>query len=133
MMKNFDAPAGEECTPARANSNTPLQALTLLNDPTFTEAARVLATCLLEKEDQQLVTRAFRHCLSREPSAEEKTILSNFHQKELARFTTDPELAKKFITIGHSKPPENIPPAQLAAATSLTRAIFNLHETITRY
>ena len=133
MMKNFDAPAREECTTARPHSNTPLQALTLLNDPSFTEAARVLATRLLEKNDQDFLSRAFRRCLSRDPDPAEKVILENLHQKELERFKADAELAKKFISVGQSKPPANLEPVQLAAATSITRAILNLHETITRY
>ncbi len=133
MMKNFDAPAREECTTARPHSNTPLQALTLLNDPSFTEAARVLATRLLENGDQDLLSRAFHRCLSRDPDPAEKAILENLHQKELERFKADPELAKKFISVGQSKPPANLDPARLAAATSITRAILNLHETITRY
>jgi len=133
MMKNFDAPAREECTTARPNSNTPLQALTLLNDPSFTEAARVLATRLLEDGDQDLISRAFHRCLSRDPDPAEKAILENLHQKELERFKADPELAKKFISVGQSKPPADLDSVQLAAATSITRAILNLHETITRY
>lgn len=135
MLKSFDAPSREECTADRANSNTPLQALNLLNDPTFTEAARALAARLLsEKEgDANLVARAWLRCLGRPPTAEESVILGEFHTAELARFTASPADAAALLKVGQSPAPATIPPAQLAAATSLARALLNLHETITRY
>lgn len=135
MLKAFDAPAREECATERAESNTPLQALDLLNDPTFTEAARALATLLLTESagETELISRAILRCLSRSPSAQEAAILTRFHQQELARFTADPEAAAKFLAIGESPRPKDIPPVRLAAATSVARAILNLHETITRY
>jgi hypothetical protein len=135
MLKAFDAPAREECTAERSSSNTPLQSLNLLNDPVFTEAARVMAARLLSEPAgaENLVTRAWLLCLSRPPTAEEAKILGDFHAQELQRFTTSPEAATQFLTIGEMPVPQGIPPVQLAAATSLARAILNLHETITRY
>jgi hypothetical protein len=135
MLKAFDAPAREECTPERTNSNTPLQALNLLNDPAFTEAARVMAAKLLTEPQgaDNLVARAWSLCLSRPPTAEESQILSEFHAQELQRFTATPDEAMQLIAVGATPAPKEIPPAQLAAATSLCRAILNLHETITRY
>lgn len=135
MLKAFDAPAREECATERPESNTPLQALDLLNDPTFTEAARALATLLLREnpDPADLVNRATARCLSRPPSAAEAAILTRFHHQELARFTADPAAAAQFLAIGESPLAPDIPPASLAAATSLARALLNLHETITRY
>jgi hypothetical protein len=135
MLKAFDAPSREECTAMRPSSNTPLQALNLLNDPTFTEAARVLASRLLAEPEgeKNLVTRAWFRCLSRPPTAEEIQILGEFHAQELERFTANPEAAAQLLTVGAMPPPKDLPPVSLAAATSLSRAILNLHETITRY
>ncbi|MCW1926383.1 PSD1 and planctomycete cytochrome C domain-containing protein [Luteolibacter arcticus] len=135
MLKAFDAPTREECSPERTSSNTPLQALNLLNDPSFNEAARVLATRLLtEKEgENQLVARAWLRCLSRPPTAEELRILGEFHAQELARFNSTPAAAAQLLAIGELPAAKEIPPARLAAATSLARAILNLHEAITRY
>jgi hypothetical protein len=135
MLKAFDAPAREECTADRANSNTPLQALNLLNDPAFTEAARALATRLLQEPEDEanLVARAWLRCLGRAPTDEESRILGEFHVDELKRFTASPADAAAFLKIGQSPAPATLPPAQLAAATSLARTLLNLHETITRY
>ncbi len=135
MLKAFDAPAREECATDRSSSNTPLQALNLLNDPAFTEAARALATRLLEEPqgEADLVARAWLRCLSRPPTAEEIQILGEFHAQELERFTANPDDAAALLKVGQSPAPAGIPPARLAAATSLARAILNLHETITRY
>ena len=135
MLKAFDAPAREECAPERAASNTPLQALNLLNDPTFTEAARALAArLLLENEGEtNLVARAWVLCLSRPPTSDETTILTEFYTSELNRFNATPADADALLKVGQVPAPPNIPPVRLAAATSLARAILNLHETITRY
>ena len=135
MLKAFDAPAREECTAERSSSNTPLQALNLLNDPAFTEAARALAARLLTEPDgeKDLIARAWVRCLSRPATAEELRILGEFHASELARFNANPAAATQLLGVGESPPAKEIPPARLAAATSLARALLNLHETITRY
>lgn len=135
MLRAFDAPSREECTTDRSSSNTPLQALNQLNDPTFTEAARALAARLLTESEGEtnLVARAWMQCLSRPPTAEETRILTEFHTKELERFTATPADAAALLAVGASPAPPELPPVRLAAATSLARAILNLHETITRY
>jgi hypothetical protein len=135
MLKAFDAPAREECTAERSSSNTPLQALNLLNDPAFIEAARALATRLLTKPEgeKNLTARAWLRCLGRPATADELRILGEFHAAELARFTADPKAAADILTVGEVPAAKEIPPAKLAAATSLARALLNLHETITRY
>lgn len=135
MLKAFDAPSREECTAERSSSNTPLQALDLLNDPSFAEAARVLATSLLKEPEgeKNLTARAWARCLSRPPTTEELNILGDFNAAELARFTADPKAAAQLLSVGDTPAPKDIPPAKLAAATSLARILLNLHETITRY
>lgn len=135
MLKAFDAPARDECTVERPSSNTPLQALNLLNDPTFTEAARIMAVRLLSEADAEknLVARAWTLCLSRAATDEEKQILEAFYTEELQRFTATPEDAAKLLLAGSIPAPKELPPTRLAAATSLCRALLNLHETITRY
>jgi hypothetical protein len=135
MLKAFDAPSREECTAERSASNTPLQALNLLNDPTFTEAARVMAARLLGegKGDADLAARAWVLCLSRQPSEEELRVLTQFHQEEVKRFTASPADAQALLAVGAMPVPKETPAIPLAAATSLCRALLNLHETITRY
>lgn len=133
MMKNFDSPSREECVTGRSEANTPLQALTLLNDPTFTEAARALATKLLLESEENFLQRAMMHCLSRHADSAELKILNDLYQSELKRFEADPKAAAHFIAVGRTPVSQEISAPELAAATSLARTILNLHETITRY
>jgi hypothetical protein len=131
----FDAPTREECTVNRVNSNTPLQAVVLLNDPIYVEAARVFAQNILQKGghgvDHQL-NWAFERALSREPSAEERRILLDLHRESLEKFRESPENAKEFVSVGEAPVSSAKNPAQLAAMENVARAILNLHETITR-
>ena len=118
------------------HSNTPIQALNLLNDPTFLEASLALAQSLI-KESPEIPERldaAFFRVLVRSPSEKEKRILLDFLDQENGRFKTDPASVPAFLSNGITlKPDPAIPPAELAAWTSLCRALLNLHETITRY
>ena len=135
MLAAFDAPSREECTASRSSSNTPLQALNLLNDPTFVEAARVLAADLAKDgssiDDQ--IENAFQRILNRLPSAEEAALLANLHADQLERYQNSPEEAAKLLKVGMNPAPADLDPVQLAAMTAVTRALLNLHETITRY
>ncbi|MBT8037433.1 MAG: PSD1 and planctomycete cytochrome C domain-containing protein [Verrucomicrobiae bacterium] len=133
MLKNFGAPNREECATDRAKANTPLQALTLLNDPTFTESARVLAAKLVKEGHQNIIQRAMMACLSRMATDEEHKLLEKLYHDELKRFQTNPEATQKFLSVGLASHPTDIPAPELAAAASVTRTILNLHETITRY
>ena len=131
----FDAPTREECTVNRANSNTPLQALVLLNDPIYVEAARVFAQKALSgggSTFNRQIEWAFLRALGRPPSADEQGVLKNLYRRSLARFQAAPAEAAKFVRIGEAPLPENMKPADLAAMTTVTRTILNLHETITR-
>lgn len=134
MLNAFDAPSREECTASRSSSNTPLQALDLLNDPTFVEAARALAQDLLERDEtlKQRVDRAFLKLLSRAPTADEFRLLEQLHKQQLARYQASPKDAEALLGVG-LHPRSEADPAELAALTSVTRALFNLHESITSY
>ena len=130
----FDAPSREECTVSRPRSNTPLQALALLNDPVFVEAARVFAQNTLqgaESFDTRL-DRVFWSAVSRPPSSEERKTLRGLYDGSLARFRQDPAAARAFLSAGETPLPERFAVPRLAAMTTVTRAVLNLHETITR-
>ncbi len=134
-LANFDAPTREECAINRVNSNTPLQALVLLNDPIFVEAARVFAANILRDGGRALSERidwAFRRVLSRQPTQQERDTLADLYRKNLARFEADPAGATQLIQVGEAPAPRTARPAELAAMTTVARAILNLHETITR-
>jgi len=131
----FDAPSREECAVNRATSNTPLQALVLLNDPIFVEAARVFAQNVLRQGGglwNSQLDWAFRRALSRKPSPEERRLLTGLHARSMARFRAAPARARELLRVGEAPLPERVEPASLAAMTTVTRAILNLHETITR-
>lgn len=135
MLKAFDAPSREECTVRRPQSNTPLGALTLLNDPSFIEAARAFAARILSEasgNETERIRWAWRTVLSREPSDAEIAVLERLQRHYLRRYRADPEAAKKLISTGLTPQPAELDPIELAAWTSVVRAIFNLHETITR-
>ena len=131
----FDASTREECTVERPRSNTPLQALVLLNDPTYVEAARALATRMMRQggtTDGQRVQFALRHALAREALPEETAALLELYQKHLAQYARDEKAARELLQVGDAKAPDDLRPAELAAWTSVARAVLNLHETITR-
>ena len=131
----FDAPTREECTAERVISNTPLQSLALLNDPSYVEASRVFAQHILKDGGATTESRiqyAYRRALSRAATGDEVTLLTALCAKHFDEFTKDPEAAKKAVSVGQSPLPENANVAELAAWTSVARVILNLHETITR-
>jgi hypothetical protein len=127
---NFDAPTREECTVNRTTSNTPLQALDLLNDPIYVEAARVFAEHAMPQSDY--LGWIFSQALNREPSPEERRILTGLYAANLARFRAAPDDARSLSQIGDSPLPTAVDVPRLAAMTVVTRAVLNLHETITR-
>jgi hypothetical protein len=133
-MMNFDAPTREECAVSRMTSNTPLQALDLLNDPTFVEATRVFGERILQRggnlPDQ--IQWAFQQATGRRPENDELQVLVNLHAKSLAHFKADPSGTAEYLKIGDSTVPRNARPAELAAMSNVARVIMNLHEVITR-
>ena len=136
MLANFDAPMRDECVANRAPSNTPQQALTLLNDPSFVEAARVMAAKLVSEAgatDEARLSRAFELALAREPKEKERASLLAFLKMQRDAFQADTSGADKVIRIGIAPACEKCDRVELAAWTSLCRVILNLQETITRY
>ena len=132
----FDAPSREECTAERTVSNTPLQALTLLNDPTYVEAARVLAEHILEQGGASFDERlrwGYRRALSRAPLAGEEAAMKTLFDQQLAEFRSDPHAAKLLVQAGYAPVPDTLEPCEWAAWTSVGRTLLNLHETIVRY
>ena len=133
----FDAPAREECTAQRPRSNTPLQSLVLLNDPTFVESARVLAARVLQEsqksEFEGRLNWLTQHTLMRAPRKDELTLLKSLYEEDLKIYRKQGSDAKRILSVGLAKPVAALDAAELAAWTSVTRAILNLHETITRY
>jgi hypothetical protein len=131
----FDAPSREECTVERSRSNTPQQALVLLNDPTYVEAARTFAQRIVTQGGTDIDARlgwAYRQALSRNVRPEEVETLTRIYRQHLDDYRQDPGAAEHLIGIGASEPSGEIDPAELAAWTSVARVILNLHETITR-
>ncbi|MCP4172140.1 MAG: DUF1553 domain-containing protein [Fuerstiella sp.] len=134
-MRSFDAPTREECTVERPRSNNSLQALVLLNDPSFVEAARTLAAMTISEGGPSTETRlqfVFRRCLSRDANAEETDVLKALLEKQQQQFAAAPKQAHQLISVGQSAAPSNITPAELAAWTAVARVVLNLHEVITR-
>jgi hypothetical protein len=134
-MLAFDAPTREECTAERTMSNTPMQALVLLNDPTYVEAARVFAERILKEggdTPEAKIDYAYERALCRKPTEAERAVLLELCGKHMTEYASDPESAKHLIATGFAPLPENVDLAELAAWTSVARTILNLHETITR-
>ena len=135
-MMAFDAPSRQECTAERATSNTPMQALTLLNDPTYVETARVFAARIIQEGGNSIAERinwAYQWTLSRVPQPKELEIMTSLYEKHQAEYIADPEAANALIAMGEASVAEGIEPHELASWTSVARVILNLHETITRY
>jgi hypothetical protein len=134
-LKAFDAPTREECTAVRTRSNTPLQSLVLLNDPTYVEAARAFAVEIVKEGGAKPAERidwAFHLALSRAATAEESRILVDLYHKHHEQYVADTAAAKKLLGVGEAPAPAGLDSAELAAWTSVARAILNLHETMTR-
>ena len=135
MLKAFDAPSREECTARRPRSNTPLASLVLLNDPTFVEAARALAQqALLETgdDDDARVRLAFRIAISRYPDPTELEMLRSLLEAARRQYDKHPEEASALLEVGEQPFDASIYSRELAAWTSVTRAIINLSEFTTR-
>lgn len=131
----FDAPGREECTAERPRSSTPLQALVLLNDPSFVEAARVFAEQLIRQSssDRERIDIAFRRALSRSATDDESHVLLQLLAQHLADYQAAPEQAGQILAVGERRVPADLNAAELAAWTSVTRTILNLHEFNTRF
>ena len=128
-LATFDAPDRETCTVRRARTNTPLQALVMLNDPTYVEASRKLAERMMT--DGGLAV-GFRRAVARPPTADESRILMAIHASAMAHFQADPAAAKKLLAVGESPRDVTLNEVELAAWTTVASTILNLDETITK-
>ena len=137
-MKTFDAPSREECTAARPRSSTPLAALVLLNDPSYVEAARSLATLVLEKHAsvEQRINLIFQRAFSRTVMESERKVVQELLVSQRAFYEANNEKANELISIGQTPKPANeelqVSDAELAAWTSVCRAVMNMHEFVLR-
>ncbi len=134
-MLVFDAPFRETCSLRRPRTNTPLQALNLLNDTTYVEAARFLAERMLREggsDSDSRITHGFRLLLARRPKAEELRILRDSFERATADFERDPQAAQSLLAIGDKAADASLDRIALAAMTSVASTILNLDEAITK-
>jgi len=134
-MLLFDSPTREVCAVKRSRTNTPLQALALLNEVTYVEAARALAQRMLTEggaTSADRVTHGFRRVLGRAPEKADLAVLTAGLEKRLAKYRTDADAAKSLLAQGESKPDVKLDAAELAAYTVTANILLNLDEAITR-
>ena len=134
-MLLFDSPTREICTVKRSRTNTPLQALAMLNEVTFVEAARSLAEKMILQggpSPEARIQWAFKRVTSRQPAAPEIQVLLTGLTRRLARFKADPEAATQLIGFGDRKPDASVNPAELAAYVMTANVLLNLDEVVTR-
>jgi hypothetical protein len=133
-MIAFDAAGRETCIVRQTRTNTPLQALTLMNDVTYVEVSRMLAQRILKEggTPEQRLTRMFRLLTARPPRPVELKILRGDLEQHLTRYRRDRESALKLLSIGEAKRDDRLDTAELAAYTAVANLILNLDETISR-
>jgi len=134
-LSTFDAPDREKCTARRARTNTPLQALVLLNDPTYVEAARALAQRVIREAGNDPVKRinlAFSLATARRPQARELNVLLHLAKQQQEDYRRKEEMAQKLVGVGESKSDASLNVTELAAWTTVASTILNLDETITK-
>jgi hypothetical protein len=130
-MVAFDAVSREVCVARRGSTSTPLQALVLLNDPQFVEAARALGErSLKETTPAERVRFVFRTLAAREPSGDERSRLTTLYENARRDFGADPAAAAGLLRLGDRKPDPTLAPAELAAAAVLAQTILNLDAVI---
>jgi mono/diheme cytochrome c family protein len=131
----FDAPSREVCTSRRPRTDTPLQALAALNEPTLLEAARVFAQRILREggaNPARQVEFAFRTCLSRPPTKAERERLLALYEQQLKSFEHDPQSATQLVSQGTAAQLDKVDVRKLAAWTMVANALLNLDETLTK-
>ena len=135
MMVNFDAPTREGCIVRESRTNTPLQALNLMNDVAFLEAARKIGERMMREggpDADSRVAFGWRLVLARAPKSVEKVSILRAYDRFLARFKRDLASAEAYLKQGESPRDPNLDPAELAAAASVASLILNLDETVTK-
>jgi hypothetical protein len=131
----FDTAARQACTVRQGRTNTPLHALTLLNDVTFVEAARVFAQRVLlagGATSEARIESAFRLATGRKPTAREQEVLGRALQRLQTQYRAAPDTAAKLLTVGEAPRDQKLDPAEHAAYTGLCSLILNLDEVLTR-
>jgi hypothetical protein len=134
-MTTFDAPSREASCVRRERSNTPLQALQLMNDIQHFEAARAFAQRMMKEGGTSVFERlefGFRAATGRAPSKQEAAVLQDSYFKQLVRYEKDVEAAKKAISYGESKPDAALNASELAAYTMVANMVLNLDEVVTK-
>jgi hypothetical protein len=134
-LVTLDAPTREVCTIQRPTTNTPLQALLLMNDPIYVEAARVMAARVMKEGGTTPPERmrfAFRLCVAREPAEREIAVLSRSYEKHLATYAQDKDAATKLVSVGESEKAKDLDVSEHAAWTAVMNTLLNLDETVTR-
>ena len=132
-MITMDATSREACIVQRTRTNTPLQALAMLNDTTFVESARVIAQRMIaDYPTNERISRAFQLVTSRPPSPAELHILDRRYDQSLREFEAAPEAAKQLISVGEFPANETLDATELAALTTVTSLMLNLDEVVTK-
>ena len=134
-LSTFDAPDREKCLSRRSVTNTPLQALALMNDPTFVEAARHLAQRMLReggRRPEERIAFGFQRVLARRPTGKEAAVLSEVAARQSALYGANEKAARGLLAVGESKADDQLPVAELAAWTNVATMILNLDEAITK-
>ena len=134
-LATFDAPDRETCTVRRSRTNTPLQALVLLNDPTYVEASRKLAERMLTEGGPAFESRlsfGFRLATARPPRPEEIAVLRDVYSADLAKFRRLPTAARQLLSVGESSRNESLDPSEHAAWTTVAAVILNLDEVLNK-
>jgi hypothetical protein len=135
QMSTFDAPDRETCTVRRARTNTPLQALITLNDPTYLEASRKLAERVLREAPSDFSQRLqflFRTVTCRIPTDREMAVLARTWEQQRLHYQQQPQKIDALLSIGESPADGSLEPLELASWTMLASCVLNLDETITR-
>ena len=134
-MLIFDAPTREYCVVRRPRTNTPLQALVLLNDPQFVEASRAFGQRIIKEGGKSTSSRirfAFREATGRAPAADELKVLEDVYKQQRAVFREDTAAAKQLLSVGAFQADTDLDPAELAAWSTVASMILNLDETVTK-
>jgi hypothetical protein len=134
-LVTFDAPNREVCTDRRPRTNTPLQALELLNDPIYVESARVLGQRVMKEGGADVASRlryAFKLTTAHLPTDQEMAVLRRIYDKQLAKYQKDKDAALKLVSVGESKRPPELNVSELAAWTAVGNVLLNLDEVITK-
>ncbi|RMG37075.1 MAG: DUF1553 domain-containing protein [Planctomycetota bacterium] len=135
QLSTFDAPSREACMVRRERTNTPLQALLLLNDPQYFEAARAFAERVIREagpDPERRIERMFRLALGRRPDVETLRDLLDLQQDLQAAYAANPGAARSTIAVGETPPDPNIPPVELASWTLVANTVLNMDELLNK-